>query len=260
MFFFSRVPWFLTVAFTTGSVPHYLFFPELFITVNIRSHIFISSFHTRRHRSIQDIGFSLSVPIKGIMHSVTERERSSHQDSRMNENYDTDKFNFTDLTSPVVAIHICGYVNEKNEGDEDGNPPTNHWTTFLQRSDESSIRLDMTPGYGSDGQMGKIEIASKKYMHTNKAIKTLSFSVTQHATVRTITDLINNNGRDKYTFTEEWEGCRFWIYTLISDLEAAGIIPEGSVKATWEAVSRYWRYPSGSESRVIKKGKFRKEK
>ena len=129
----------------------------------------------------------------------------------MNNNWDTDDFDLAHLTLPVIAVHICAYINRENEGDEDGNPPTNHWAAFLQFSDSSSVRLDMTAGYGSDGRRGKIEISSKDCVSTNNAIKTLSFPVNVHATVQTITDVINNKERERYTFTEEEERCRYWI-------------------------------------------------
>src|SRR6266536_4191332 len=174
----------------------------------------------------------------------------------MNNNWDTDKLNAAHLTHRVTAVVICGYTNEENAGDADGNPPTNHWAAFLPRSQGGSVRLDMMPGYGSDGLRGKIEIASKDYTSTQNAIKTLSFPVIAQATVKTITDKINEKGRDRYTFTEEEEGCRYWIGTLISDLEAASIIPTGSGKDALEELSCYWRYPSGSEPRAVKQGTF----
>jgi len=174
----------------------------------------------------------------------------------MNNNFDTDDFDIGWLRFPVSHIHICGYTNLRNEGDEDGNPPTNHWALFLQVSEDASIRLDMTPGYGSDGQRGKIQILYKEYTYTNNAIKSESFQVRSGVVAQHITDLITLNGRDKYTFTEEQEGCRFWIFTVISDLEARGFIATGCSQNTWTAVSHYWRYPSGRELREVKRGTF----
>jgi hypothetical protein len=86
----------------------------------------------------------------------------------------------------------------------------------------------MAPGYGPEGRRGKIQLASKAYVHTHNAIKTVSFRANVYATVDGITQVINSKGRDRYTFTEELEGCRFWIYTFVQDLEDAGIIDAGS--------------------------------
>lgn len=172
-------------------------------------------------------------------------------------NYDLDHFNSEQLSFQVLAIHICGYRNLNNKGDEDGAPPTNHWATFLELPKEISVRLDMAPGYGSDGRRGKIELASETYIFSPNAAKTVSYAMKRDTTVQNIKDVIDAKGRDKYTFTEEWEGCRHWVYTLISDLEAEGIIEAGSAVVAWDAVSHYWRYPSGCEQREVKKGTFR---
>jgi hypothetical protein len=157
----------------------------------------------------------------------------------------------------VSHVHICAYVNEKNEGDEDGNPPTNHWAIFLQVGKGASVRLDMAPGYGSDGLRGKIEVSSKKYVTTWNSIKTLTFETDGKTKVETVARLISENGLERYTFTEKMEGCRYWISIFVSKLEAAGILPSGSAEKVTEAVSSYWRSPTGSESRKVEKGTFR---
>jgi len=172
-------------------------------------------------------------------------------------NYDLDKFQSEQLSSQVTAVHICGYRNKDNEGDEDGNPPTNHWAAFLELLNKSSVRLDMAPGYGSDGRRGKIELATKTYTYTHNAIKTVSYAMKKYTTLQDIKDVIDAKGRDKYTFTEELEGCRYWMYTFILDLEAEGILEAGSAVVASNAVSSYWRHPSGSEQREVKQGTFR---
>ncbi|KAI1962177.1 hypothetical protein LOY94_006744 [Ophidiomyces ophidiicola] len=174
------------------------------------------------------------------------------------ENWGTSKFKTTDLGKGVTNVHICGYKNEKNEGDLDGRPPTNHWAAFLEVHGGGSVRLDMVPGDGADGLTGMLIIESKVYSVTNNASKSLFFTALGHATVKTITDLISSLNRDKYRFTEHEEGCRYWIYTFISDLEGAGIIGAGSNVQAWNSLSRYWCHPagSGSEARVVEKGAF----
>ena len=155
----------------------------------------------------------------------------------MDRNWDIDHFKNEDLHKQVVFIHLCAYINRSNTGDEDGNPPTNHWAAFLELQGKGSVRLDMAPGYGSDGLRGKLDMSSKPYQSTNNAIRSVSFEVAKGVTVQTIVDNINQNGRQKYTFTVEWEGCRFWVRTLISDLEAEGVVGEGSGDSTLAAVS-----------------------
>ncbi|RTE68365.1 hypothetical protein BHE90_017257 [Fusarium euwallaceae] len=174
----------------------------------------------------------------------------------MDRNWDQDNFNEGDLGRTVKQIHICAYVNENNEGDGE-DPPTNHWATFLEISPTHSVRMDMAPGYGSDGLRGKIEISSKRYRFTNKAIHGLSFNVIGKPKVGDIINLINSNGLQKYTFTPEWEGCRFWVYTLILHLEQQGIVEPESASRAWGAVSYYYINPSGYDVREVRQGTFR---
>ncbi|EQL00641.1 hypothetical protein G6O67_005491 [Ophiocordyceps sinensis] len=175
----------------------------------------------------------------------------------MDGNWDLEGFDDDDRNKPVVRVNICAYVNEQNAGDDDGNSPTNHWAIFLELPKQHSVSLDMAPGYGSDGRRGKILVSSRRQQITDNAIRTLPFGVAQGTSVQTITNVISTNNRQKYTFTEEMEGCRLWVYTIISDLETARIVDPGSMALTWEEVSYYWRYPKGHEARAVKQGEFR---
>jgi len=114
----------------------------------------------------------------------------------------------------------------------------------------------MMPGYGSQGLRGKIEISSKGYVRTQNSIKTLSFPATLGVTPQGVIDSIASCGRQKYQFTPEWEGCRYWNQVVIQDLQTAGYIPAGSATTAQEALSYYWVYPKGQEARPIKEGRF----
>jgi len=67
----------------------------------------------------------------------------------MNNNWDTDHFGLEDLTLPVTAIHICGYINEDNAGDEDGNPLGRFPAALGQRLHRTR--------YGTRLRLGRIE-------------------------------------------------------------------------------------------------------
>ncbi|KAF3764148.1 hypothetical protein M406DRAFT_330499 [Cryphonectria parasitica EP155] len=117
----------------------------------------------------------------------------------------------------------------------------------------------MAPGYGSDGLRGKVKISSKRYSYTQNHVKKITMPASLGLTVQKIVNLVMHNGRQKYQFTPEWEGCRYWNYVVISDLEAAGYISKGNAKSVLAALSLYWRYPAGSgqEPRKVKEGTFR---
>ena len=58
-------------------------------------------------------------------------------------------------------------------------------------------------------------------------------------------------------FTEDEEGCRFWIYTLVEDLESEGLIEEGSTAQAYQSLSHYWVNLSGYEPRLrMEEGAF----
>lgn len=128
---------------------------------------------------------------------------------------------------------------------------------FLENPDRGSVRLDMSPGYGSDGLRGKIDLSSKTYQCTTNHVKKLTFPTSYGVTVKHVIDLVSRKGRQKYQFTEEEEGCRYWNYVFVSDLEHAGYIQAGSADTALDALSYYWVNPSGKEKRAVKKGTFR---
>jgi hypothetical protein len=85
----------------------------------------------------------------------------------------------------------------------------------------------------------------------------MSFPIAGGTTVAAIFDVIVARGHQKYEFTEDLEGCRFWLYTFVNDLEEMGLIPKGSAAAAWGVMSYYWRYPQGQDVRAIQRGTFR---
>lgn len=57
------------------------------------------------------------------------------------DNFDLDNFDATAAQADLQAIHLCCLLNELNEGDEAGQPPTNHWVLCLQTSETSSLNV-----------------------------------------------------------------------------------------------------------------------
>jgi hypothetical protein len=117
------------------------------------------------------------------------------------EGFYTKSLEVDDLEKQILRFSLCAYAGEK---------------------------FDMTPGGGRDYLTGILMLVSKEYETTSHAVHTLSFEPLQSSTVDSIMSLIARGGRAKYRFTKDGEGCRFWIATLISDLEKEGLVPEGS--------------------------------
>ncbi|KAM0333377.1 hypothetical protein ACHAQA_002038 [Verticillium albo-atrum] len=175
-----------------------------------------------------------------------------------NNNWDPDGLELEHVGTAVQQIHLCALRNNLNEGDEAGEPPTNHWTLCLQLSPGSSVMLDMAPGYGSDGLRGKIEISSLgEHPYTDETLRLFSFDPARNIKVADVVRLIDDRGRDAFNFSPEWEGCRHWLSIIVADLEDVGYVPKGSSATATTALLQYWRNPEGSEPRVMRDGMFR---
>ena len=192
------------------------------------------------------------VSVRDIMASA------DHSTAQLDGNWDLDNFSNDQYSSSVDVVHICALRNELNEGDEEGNPPTNHWTLCLELSESASVMLDMAPGYGSNGRRGKIEVTSLPSRYTDETLRAVSFASVRKVTVRDAMCLMMQNGRQAFTFAPEWEGCRYWLSVVAEDLEEANIISEGSSLTIKNALLQYWRNPEGSEPRIMREGKFRR--
>ena len=177
---------------------------------------------------------------------------------QQSNNWDLDNLKSDDLDATIQAIHLCALRNDHNEGDEAGEPPTNHWVMCLQHSPTSCVMLDMVPGYGSDGLRGKIETASihdKPY--TDETLHAFSYKPSREVTIADVIQIINDKKRDQFNFSPEWEGCRFWLSVIMQEFEDANVVDKGSAKTALEALLQYWINPEGSEPRVMREGSFR---
>ncbi|GAB1318412.1 hypothetical protein MFIFM68171_08622 [Madurella fahalii] len=177
---------------------------------------------------------------------------------QQSNNWDVDNLKSGDLDAAAQMIHLCTLRNDFNEGDEAGEPPTNHWTICLQHSPTTCVMLDMVPGYGSDGLRGKIEttsIGDKPY--TDETLHAFTYKPSRNVTVADVVQIINEKGRDRFNLSPEWEGCRFWLSVVMGDFEDVEVVDKGSAMTALEALRQYWMNPEGSEPRVMREGVFR---
>ncbi|KAG6042389.1 hypothetical protein E4U39_006022 [Claviceps sp. Clav50 group G5] len=170
----------------------------------------------------------------------------------MDQNWEKSNFTRNDLYSKVDYIHICARENETNIG-YNNSPPVNSWFIFLEISALHSVRLLMSQNWGAQNLRGRLEIATKDYAFTHNAIHQLSFRTIGGPKVKDIVDMIKAKSLQKYEFTPDWEGCRFWVYIFICHLKREGFIESGSVGKAELAISYYYIYPSGR--RVLRKAK-----
>lgn len=139
-------------------------------------------------------------------------------------------FSDADLTLIVTNIVICGYPDEGGGA--------NHWVVFLQVGPMRSVKVDMT--LSADGVTGVILLSSKSYGYSDNFIVHVNIPTLNHPTVQDILDVITKNGRDRYKFSVNGEGCRHWIYVFICDLENASYIASGSAQQASYYLSKFW--------------------
>lgn len=177
---------------------------------------------------------------------------------QQNNNWDLDKLESNDLSCTVEIIYLCALRNDFNEGDEAGEPPTNQWTMCLQHTVTSCVKLDMAPGYGTDGLRGKIELTSiggKPF--TEESLRVFSYKARRQVTISNVMRMISEKGRYQFNFSPEWEGCRFWMSVVMKDFEDDALVEAGSSTTAMDALRCYWINPPGSEPRVMREGIFR---
>lgn len=175
----------------------------------------------------------------------------------LDNNWDVDNFDPQKMSAIIEDIHLCALRNDLNEGDELGNPPTNHWVVCLQISPTSSVMLDMAPGYGSDGLRGKIEVVTLSQPYTDETLRAFSFKPTKTLTIDQFLARISERGRQKFNFHSSWEGCRYWISVLMADWEEMQLVAPGSASSAKEVLMKYWVNPEGSYPREMHEGGFR---
>ncbi len=98
--------------------------------------------------------------------------------------------------------------------------------------------------WGND-ERGLIEIAFKPYAVTTHCAHVLTIEIQSARKVQGICDTIIRKGRDKYNFTDDDEGCRYWVSVVLSDLADEGVIALESRDQALEDLALYWRDPRG---------------
>ncbi|KAL1746410.1 hypothetical protein HDZ31DRAFT_81212 [Schizophyllum fasciatum] len=147
----------------------------------------------------------------------------------------TSRFRQGTLASPVSALHFVAHQNLSNDGGEGGASPTNHWSLFLELDNHTAPECV-----------------------TTNLTRKVSAAAPSGTIVATILNIIIAKGRDRYTFQPVGEGCRFWLYTLASDLAQEGILSADAKKEAQGALPLYWPYPYGTTpvERPMSEGTF----
>ncbi|KAI1121825.1 hypothetical protein F5Y10DRAFT_288017 [Nemania abortiva] len=174
----------------------------------------------------------------------------------MDDNWSTESLSGSDLSRAIIAIHLVAYPGRDVEDYDEPVRQTNHWCLFLEFENDTSVRLDICPGYGSDGLRGKVRLMSKPHTCTSNDIHKITFNVNSTASLKDLVSIAQAKGRQKYEFARGWEGCRHWNYVFIQDLERHNILPRGAASQAWDAMSCFYHSVRGVEIRSMKVGTF----
>ncbi|KIY45242.1 hypothetical protein FISHEDRAFT_49598 [Fistulina hepatica ATCC 64428] len=163
--------------------------------------------------------------------------------------WDVEGFRMSDLTCTVIRIHFCAAINEDNET-EGKRPPTNHWMIFLQTGVHSSVRISVTSGESSR-YPSLIELTSKSYDRSENTNITISADAAPGFTVESILTFLIEKGRDRYRFTDDYEGCRFWAMVVACDFVKACCVEPDFARRIADAIRYYYPDPRGQNKEPI---------
>ncbi|KAF9025781.1 hypothetical protein BDZ89DRAFT_56728 [Hymenopellis radicata] len=141
--------------------------------------------------------------------------------------WEAEHFSFKTLPAIVERVHFCAANNEQNEVMVKGAEPVNHWMIFLQTGAKTSVRdvhrLTLLP-------------ACRVVEHHRAGI-----------TVERVFRMLIENGRDRYKFTDQHVGCRYWCYCVAADFERQGWVSRGLAERVYQEAS--WYYPDIKNTR-----------
>ncbi|TCD65057.1 hypothetical protein EIP91_003295 [Steccherinum ochraceum] len=190
------------------------------------------------------------------------------------DRWGTSQFSFRvdrDDTYLALRQHIRNirFVAARNPDDQGTNTvsATNHWTLFFDTSADASVpsstEVDMCPN--EPGEPGMIVLERKACRPLVDQVHEAECLVLEaDATIVDFLEVILKNERDKYIFSPNSEGCRFWLTTVAGDFVEAGLIRAGDAEDAKGALKKYWKDPkklgyepdSASEERTMDKGVF----
>ncbi|KAI0430902.1 hypothetical protein F5Y09DRAFT_341225 [Xylaria sp. FL1042] len=175
----------------------------------------------------------------------------------MDHNWDTNKLRGSDLTRAIVALHLVAYYSQTMEEGYVPFQPTNHWCLFLEFGNGKSVRLEVVPGSGSDGLRAQVRLTSRAHPCTSNYAHKVTYDLNSGVCLEDLVQICQTKGRQRYEFAEGWEGCRYWNYVFIKDLESSSILPRGATDQARDAMSYFYHSVYGVQRRSMKKGTFR---
>lgn len=143
---------------------------------------------------------------------------------------------FVPTTVSVVAHEATG-VNQ-------------HWRLYF-KAEPDSVCVDMSVGVDS----GVLIVSLHDYTESNSAVKTIDVTMRASGTkVSAFLDVITGSGYERYNFTNDGQGCRHWVKTVVRAFSSKGLIDSGNLGEIEAAMGKVW--PGGAEAPAMAEGTF----
>ncbi|KAG2341814.1 hypothetical protein BDR05DRAFT_964849 [Suillus weaverae] len=81
--------------------------------------------------------------------------------------------------------------------------------------------------HGQDSRTGVLSVTES--LDESSLLMFLRMLLTTDSTVESLLDLLESNGRNRFLYDSTGSGCRFWCYTVLSDLERRRLVPDGAI-------------------------------
>lgn len=170
------------------------------------------------------------------------------------EHVDRSQLHESDADCQVLFIYICAFAMESSES-AGAFAAANRWSIFLQISTNESVRLDIFPGRNNHGLTGTLTLVSVDEVYPDDVLRVMLFRTLGQPTVKLLVETLVGKGREKYQFTQDERGGRYWVHTVVSDWEEAEFLPVGSAEIAKADLTLRW-HAGGSFSIEIVPGVF----
>lgn len=131
------------------------------------------------------------------------------------------------LASDTPITHVLVH-----KGIEDGYRCRTSWVIYLKISDTQSFKLQLLLRTPDETYRPMLRVSPECVVPSPNA--DLVFPVQGRATIENAVLAINMRRHAVLKFTNEQQASKFWLYTMMMDIEERNIVEKGSSQVAWE--------------------------
>lgn len=119
-----------------------------------------------------------------------------------------------------------------HKGIEEGYRCRTSWVIYLKISDTESFKLQLLSVFPDEIHRPMLRVSPECVVPSPNA--DLVFPVQERATIESAVLAINMRRHAVLRFTNEQQAAKFWIYTMMMDVEERNIVAKGSSQVVWD--------------------------